>query len=107
MRGLLSLMPLLILLLLRLMRRLLSLGPGPLLLLLRLMLRLPLLLIQRAASIDALAASAAIAASTPPAPPTLATASGVETSGQSVAAFGSVQAGVKLFYTDEAILQVT
>ena len=71
------------------------------------MLRLPLLLIRWAISIDALAASTAIAVSTPLTLSTLAAVSGFETSGQSVAAFGSVRADVVLFYADEAILRVT
>ena len=107
MRGLLSLVPRLILLLVRLIRGLLSLVPRLILLLLRLMLRLPLLsllLIRRATFTVALAASAAIAASTPPA---LAAASDLEISNQSMTSVGSVHAPVELFHADEATLQVT
>ena len=94
MRGLpLSLTPRLILLLLRLMPRLIM-------LLLRLMLRLPL--IRRATFTVALAASAAIVASTSPAPPA---ASGFEASGQGMAALGPVRAPVKLLHANETILQ--
>ena len=95
MRGLLlSRMPRLILLLLRLMRgRLLSLMP-------RLMLRLPL--IRRVTFTVALAASAAIVASTSPAPPAT---SGFEASGQGMAAVGPVRAPVELLHANETILQ--
>ena len=95
MRGLLLLlMPRLVLLLLRLMRGLL------LLLMPRLMLRLPL--IRRATFTVALAASAAIVASTPPAPPA---ASGFEASGQGMAAVGPVRAPVELLHANETTLQ--
>ena len=40
-----------------------------------------------------------------PAPTTLASASGFETSGQGMAAVGPVRAPVELFHTDEATLQ--
>ena len=95
MRGLLlSLVPRLILLLLRLMRGLLlSLMP-------RLMLRLPL--IRRATFTVALAVSAAIVASTSPAPPT---ASGFEASGQGMVAVGPVRAPVKLLHANQTTLQ--
>ena len=55
----------------------------------------------------ALAASASIAASTPPALPALPAASAFETSGQGMAAVGSVKDPVELFHADEATLQVT
>ena len=87
---LLLLIPRLILLLLRLMRGLL----------LSLMLRL--LLIRRAAFTVALAVSAAIVASTSPAPPA---ASGFEASGHGVVAVGPVRAPVKLPYANETALQ--
>ena len=94
MRGLLlSLMPRLILLLLRLMRGLLlSLIPW-------VMLRLPL--IRRATFTVALAASAAIVASTSPAP---SAASGFEASGQSMASVGPVRAPVELLHANETTL---
>ena len=96
MRGLLlSLMPLLILLLLRLMRGLLlSLMP-------RLMLRLPL--IRQATFTVALAASAAIVASTSPAPPA---ASDFDTSGQGMAAVGPVRAPVELLHANKTSHQL-
>ena len=97
----------LILLVSLLMRGLLSLVPRMRLLLLRLMWRLPLLLFRQVIFTVALAASAAIAASTFPAPPDLAAASGFGASGQGTAVVGSVQAPVELFHTDEATLQVT
>ena len=102
MRGLLlSLMPRLILLLLlrmpRLILLLLRLMRG---LLLSLMLRLPL--IRRATFTVALPASAAIVASTSPAPPA---ASGFEASGQGMVAVGPVGAPVKLLHANETTLQ--
>ena len=95
MRGLLlSLMPRLILLLSRLMRGLLlSLMP-------RLMLRLPL--IRRATFTVTLAASAAIMASTSPAPPA---ASGFDASSQGMVAVGPVRAAVELLHANETTLQ--
>ena len=70
------------------------------LLLLRLMLRLPL--IRRATLTVALVASAAIVASTSPAPPA---ASGFEASGQGMAAIGPVRAPAKLLHANETTLQ--
>ena len=64
------------------------------------------LLIRWATFTDALATSAAFAASTPPAPPALAAASGFETNGQCMAAVCSVQAPVELFHVDKTTLQV-
>ena len=104
MRRLLSLVPRLMLLLLRLMRGLISLVPRLILLLLRLMLRLPL--IRRATFTVALAASATSAASTSPVPPAMAAASGFKTSGQDMAAVGPVKAPVELFHADETTLPV-
>ena len=96
MRGLLlSLMPRLILLLLRLMHGLLlSLMPW-------LMLRLPL--IRQATFTVALTASAAIVASTSPAPPAT---SDFEISGQGMAAVGPVRAPVKLLHANETTHQL-
>ena len=68
---------------------------------------LQLSLIRQVTFIVAFAASAAIAASTPPAPPALAAASGLETSGQGIAAVGSVQATAEFFHADEATLQIS
>ena len=80
-----------------------SLVPWVILLLLRLMLWLSL--IRRVAFTVALAAFAATVASPPPAPPALAATSGFETSGQGMAAVGPVQALVELFHSDEATLR--
>ena len=66
----------------------------------RLMLRLPL--IRRATFTVALATSAAIVASTSPAPPA---ASGFEASGQSMVAVGPVRAPVELLLANEITLQ--
>ena len=90
-------------LMLRLMHALLSLVPWLILLLLRLVLRLAL--VRRVIFTIALAAFAAIVASTPPAPPALAATSGFDTSGQGMAAVGPVQALVELFHADEATLR--
>ena len=94
MRGLLLLVPRLILLLSRLMRALL------LLLMPWLIVRLPL--IRRATFTVALAASAAIVASTSPASPA---ASDFKASGQGMTAVGPVRAPVKLLHADETTLQ--
>ena len=96
MHGLLSLV-------LQLMHGLLSLVPWLILLLLRLMLRLSL--IWRVTFTVALAAFAAIVASTPPAPPALAATFGFKTSGQGMAAVSPVQALVELFHADKAPLR--
>ena len=103
---------LLIMLLPLLLHGLLSLVPRLILLLQRMILLvmlLLLLLIRWVTFTISLAASAAIAAFTPPAPPALAVAfTGIENSGQGTAAVGPVQAPViKLSHADEATLHVT